>query len=196
MAYTTWLFINHNQLFYTFLFGPDGWQAYMGQHSGSMSAWQQFFVASQWGYYIMLAGLAFLVGLAVFTILQIVSTVFRESKEVIEETLPGSHRPRNIRLEIAHKFLLRAFAAGGWVVYTTFFVNSLVPFTVTLSQTGVDSLETGRHAGALVCLGAFLLLTTAVHVHVIFVRLVSLRVRLIGGEDEIIVAQAETGHVV
>lgn len=195
LGYTTWLYINHNQLFYNSLFGPDGLQTYIGQEAQSLSGWQQFFMASQVSYYVLLCGLALLVGLAVFTILQILTAVVRESKEIVGEVLPDSQHSRSQRMDIAYKFVLRAFALVGWAIYIAFFVSSLMPFAVTLNQSGIDNLEAGRHSGVLLCVSAFVLLGLALHIHIIFMRLLLLRARVFGGDDDIIEAQAQPGHV-
>jgi hypothetical protein len=51
------------------------------------------------------------------------------------------------------------------------------------------------YAGALDCLGALALLLAALHMHVIFLRTVALRPRIFGGENDVVVAEAEMYQV-
>jgi hypothetical protein len=129
----------------------------------------------------------------VFALLQLIAGIFRGSVEVIEGALPNAVLSRTARREILSKFGLRSISIISWAVYLAYFISTIMPFSIVLSQFGVDRLEVGDHSGAVAIMGALLLMSMSLHLHVIFMRLVALRPRIFGGEDEIIEAQAQAG---
>jgi hypothetical protein len=194
LGYSAWLYTTSNQLLYNYLSGPYGLQSYVLQNSLQFSAIKSILFASPISYYIVLVGVALVIGMTVFVFLQIATSIVRGSTTMVEEALdhgPGSGR---IKLQLLYRLFLRILSVGGWVIYLAFFVSSLAPFTVLVLQGGIDAIQAQNYEGGVMCLAALLALMLALHLHVVFARLSLLRPRIYGGEDEVIAAEITNEH--
>jgi hypothetical protein len=70
-----------------------------------------------------------------------------------------------------------------WVLYAFISVNILFPYCLLLSRIGADVITSAQ--GVLMNIGAFILFTLVLHVHIIFLRLFLLRPRVFGGKAAI-----------
>jgi hypothetical protein len=70
-----------------------------------------------------------------------------------------------------------------WVLYAFISVNILFPYCLLLSRIGADVITSAQ--GILMNIGAFILFTLVIHVHIIFLRLFLLRPRVFGGKAAI-----------
>jgi hypothetical protein len=192
LGYGAWSFINDNQLFYDLLFGPYGFKNVVWQHSMVQTSWQDVLFSSHIVYYIALGGVAVIVGLTVFTILQAVGVVVHGSSELLHDALDTRRRASR---ELFYRLGLRVIALVGWGVYAAMFFSSILPAVMSLNQSGILRFQAQDYAGALDCLGALALLLAALHMHVIFLRTVALRPRIFGGENDVVVAEAEMYQV-
>lgn len=182
LGYNTWMYITKNQLFYDNLFGAYGLKTYVWEHSLGATTWKNSFLASPLAYYVFVIVAALAAGLAVYTVVEIFGLLVRGGRLALRglvTLLTVHHRVRLARLG------LRILALVGWALYTAFFLSTLLPFVTILSQTGVDRVHGGVIAGWWACTGAFAILVAALHLQVVFVRLVLLRARLLLGDRAI-----------
>lgn len=189
LGYSAWHFIAENQLFYTYLFGAYGFQTFFGKATEHLS-WDAAFLGSAAAYYILIAAIAVLAGLVVYTALQSIGFLLKTSAQTWREL----HGPQATRRAVIDEELgrlgLRMVGIAGWTAYAVFFVSTLLPFTLLLTTLGVAQLQAGSWIGGVQVAAAVGLLAVAMHVHVIFARLCWLRPRLVGGDAAIEEAEA------
>jgi hypothetical protein len=190
LGYNAWTYISNQQLFYDNLFGAYGLKTYVWQHSIEATSWGNTFLGSSIAYYILVGAAATVGGLTVYTFLQSLSLLFAGGRHIWSElTVLGSTRRAIVR-ELVARLVLRTISLIGWGVYTAFFFSTLLPFVIVLNQTGVDTVSAGQMLGWLYCVGAVLLLGIALHMQVVFMRLLLLRPRLFGDRA---IEEAEAG---
>ena len=195
LGYSGWLYISDNQIFYDYLFGAYGLKTFVWQNSLGFSIWTQTFLSSPLAYYLLVGGAAIAVGMIVFTVLQTAGVFVRGTAELIDQAQFKGPSQRTVMHELVSRLVLRITSLVGWAVYGAFFVSMLVPFSIVLNQIGIDRLRGGAFYGAFASLGAILLLSLALHLHVVFARLSALRPRLFGGDAAIQEAEAQGEHV-
>lgn len=193
LGYSGWLYISDNQIFYDYLFGAYGLKTFVWQNSLGFSVWSQAFLSSPLAYYMLVGGVAVIVGVAVFTVLQAAGLFVRGTAELIDQAQYRGPTHKAAMRELVSRLVLRITGVFGWAVYAAFFVSSLVPFSIVLNQMGIEALRQGSAPGALACVGAFALLAFAFHLHVVFVRICVLKPRLFGGDAAIEEAEATSG---
>ena len=76
-------------------------------------------------------------------------------------------------------------------MYLSAFFSSILPTILSANQVGIERIQAQEYFGAVDSIGAFLGLILALHMHVIFLRTVLLKARVFGGEDDVVVAEAE-----
>lgn len=187
----TWTYIDDHQLFYGYLVGPSSLSEFISQASSpSVSAWLHFLADSRVTYYILLCAFAAVVGLAVYTLLQVSGFIYSGSVELLHTTMDHRASQRSHRVELLLRFGLRLLAMAGWTVYMVATLSVLLPFTVALERLGLADFRNDAALSGIGCyVLAWLLLVITLHLHVVFMRLISLRPRLFGGTNEIVVAE-------
>lgn len=190
LGYDAWLYISHNQEYYNLFFGPYGLKSFNWQPSDGFSAWKQLFLASSASYYVVLLAVAAAVGLLTFSLLQVSGVLVRSSVELLQTTLDTEEAHKRARRELIERFMLRMISLIGWALYTAATVSVLLPACVVLSQFGVEEVQQGRLTGLTSSLVAFILFIVVLHLHTVFMRLVALRPRVFGGENDIVEAEA------
>jgi hypothetical protein len=189
-ADSAWTYISNNQLLYDYLFGAYGFKTYLWQSSAHATALRNAFFGSLAAYYILVFVAATTGGLIVYTLLQGLSLFVSSTRRIwLELDTLGSTR-HAILAKLFSRLGLRTLSLVGWTIYAAFFFSTLIPFSVILIQTGVAHINNGAILGWLDCILAALLLTLAMHLHVIFVRLIFLRPRLFFGDRAIEEAEA------
>jgi hypothetical protein len=190
LGYSGWLFISENQLFYDYLFSAYGLHTFAWTQVGN-SAWHRSFLASPLAYYALVAAAAAAAGLAVYTVLQGATLVLNWTTSLVKEARDPSASRRAIFNEQLARLGLRIVTLAGWGLYGAFFVSTLVPFTIVLTQFGVGRIEAGSSMGWLQCFGAVVLFAATLHLHVVFARLCLLKPRVFGGGAAIKEVEAE-----
>lgn len=192
LGYSAWLYIGENQLFYNYLFGVYGLKTYVWQLSVGATAWDRSLLGSPLAYYMLVGAAASAAGLLVYTLLQWLSLSFSQGRLLWRELHTSGQDHRQIAKGLLARLGLRTTALVGWGVYAAAFFSIVVPFCIILNQNGVDRIHAGAQAGWLSSLGALAILLLTLHLHIVFLRLVFLRPRLIGGDKAI--AEAEAGE--
>jgi len=185
IGYNSWIYISNNQLFYEYLFGAYGLKTYIWQQSLTATNWKTSILASPLAYYVFVLVAAIAGGLISYTILQTIGLLFASKRPAQRELARLGSSNNAILHALLTRLGLRILALVGWAIYTAFFFSTLVPFVLVLNQMGIGTIHAGQLSGWLECGGAILLLLLALHVQVIFIRLIFLRLRLFFAERAI-----------
>lgn len=186
LGYTAWVYVSEQQALYEYLFGPYGLKTYLWQQTAQASSFMRAFLGSSApAYYLLVGGAAVAAGVVVYMGLQAASLLSNIGGDVWRELRAKGASRSAVIWELAARALLRAVALVGWGLFAAFFVTTLVPFAAVLNQLGVQTVLGHRPLGVFACLGAAALLLLSLHMHVVFLRLVCLRVRLFGGAEPV-----------
>jgi hypothetical protein len=189
LGYTTWSFLNDNQASYDTLFGTYGLQGYISERSSGVMTLQNTLLASPVAYYVLVGGVAIAAGMAVFTLLQIAGLLFRSTTLFMHDAIQGRSARVTFWGEQFVRLGIRVLALVGGAVYAAAFMSMILPFSILLNQTGVEGLNQKNPVGAVMCVSALLLLLIALHLLLVFARVIALRPRLFGGDQEIAAAE-------
>jgi hypothetical protein len=183
IAWQSWAYINHKQLFYETLFGSHGVQTQLISRADTTSIIHDVLFNDMLTYQTLLVACAIGVGCLTYMLIRGLTGLAEGSA-----TWWGELRSRDARIHATFiagtkRIGLRFISLLGWIVYTVFFVRLLLPLCTVLVHTSLE------HASADGSIGwALLVISTAVfaaclYMHVIFMRTTFLRVRLFGGMD-------------
>lgn len=181
---SAWAYISSQQLFYDYLFGPYGLETYLWQHAAHATSVRDAFLASPIAYYIIVTLVATAIGFAVYVVLQLLGVLSQAAHTY------GQTRNR-LHAVVSSRPLVRILGLLGWAAFGAFFFSTLLPFSLLSVQQGSERIRLHDIShGALYCLLAVGVLAWSLHLHVIFMRLVWLRPRVFGGDNEIEAALA------
>lgn len=192
LSYTGWLYLHDNNLFFNTLLGDNGLQSYLARNGQDIGATQKVLLASPAAYYVLVVGVAVAAGIVVFTLLQIIGSLFRSTSYFVQEAIGGGHGRMAFWGEQFIRMVLRVMALVGGAIYASAFVSMILPFAVLLNQTGIEGIHQNNLTSLSLCAAALILLVIASHILIVFLRLIVLRPRLFGGDEEI--AAVEAGH--
>ncbi|HSX33546.1 MAG TPA: hypothetical protein VLF91_04370 [Candidatus Saccharimonadales bacterium] len=188
LAIMDWAFLTHSPLLYNYFFGPDGLVTELQQSPTNLSGlWHGIFTD-----HFSRAALTYLfillIAVVIFSLLEVlvhvaggVRTSMQEAAQMPKQFGPG------VLLETTRRLLLRLGVVVVWFGYGVLFVKVIVPFSVATSRYGIATI-TQHHQGWYVALGAGLLVV-ALHLHVVFTRLLLLRLRVFGGVEALLAAE-------
>jgi len=186
-----WAFVAHNQLLYTYFFGPYGLATvFQGVPVKADALWHGFLtqplVREGITYFLVL-----FIAVVIFSLLEGGSKAFsgvangaRDLRDSRRLHLPVLYHTILIRI------IVRIFIVALWSLYTVAFFVVIVPYVVAQARFGIATIahwENSRYV-----LGAILLLFAALHGHVIFARLLALHPRLFGGVTELLESEHTT----
>ncbi|HSW66226.1 MAG TPA: hypothetical protein VLI54_03755 [Bacillota bacterium] len=191
LGYSGWLFIRENQLFYNYLFGAYGLETFAWQTNVAGSIWNQRFLSSPLAYYALVGAAATAVGITIYALLQGIPLLFGRTRWLVGSVRATGSR-HNEALEQLARLVLRIISLGGWGLFTAFFVSTVVPFCVVLTQFGIGNLQGDRPFGWVQLVTALVLFIASLHLHVVFMRLCLLRPRVFGGASAIEEAEAHS----
>lgn len=173
-----WAFITSNPLLYDFFFGEAGVVTILETAPEPDTT-----TASPILYYAAVSAVAITVGVVLFLGLR---SIHRQISSRTGRPLPTKlerYRQHVLNEELGARIAFRFGVLVAWLVYGVLFMQFLLPFAVLLSRIGAEQLSTVD--GWLKNLWGFLLIALALHIHVIFARLLVMRPRLYGGEAAI-----------
>jgi hypothetical protein len=186
---SSWLYISHNKLFYDYFFGAYGLTTTLIRLPDSSAVLWYWLSSNPITYYTLVVVTAIIAGLTVFTILQSVSRLIRESSLIWHELRDARERHKQAIREQFTRLAVRVAGLMVWAIYISLFFSVLVPFCIVTLQSGIDSIATGDLTGLLQVLGSAVMLWIGLHMHIVFARLVKLRPRLTGGIIDIELAE-------
>jgi len=174
---SAWTYVSAKQLFYDYVFGAYGFKTYIWQQSASITAFRDTMLNSSVAYYVFVALAATAVGLIVYAGLQFLSLLFSWRHWSGLDSL-GVNRSEIAR-ELFRRLCVRVATMLGWAVFGACFFALLLPMVALLSQMGVDHIQEGmKFLGGLILAAAVVILALALHLQVVFLRLVLLRPRV------------------
>ena len=145
---------------------------------------------SSLSYNIAVLCFAALVGLAIYATAESLRHMIAEAHTTLEEVEFANQSTKQVlEKRLGLRLGLRATSAFVWLIYTILFFSALLPFCASLvakASSHAPLWLSARYAGA------FILLVVGGHVHVILMRLLVLRPRLFGGQDDIVISRG--GH--
>jgi hypothetical protein len=183
----------HDSLIYDYLFGPHGQITILEEGASGISAVFAALFSQPLGYDVLVFLGALIVGFMMYAILQVSSRGFF----IVISTLlnvslaQATGTKRALEIEIGSRIGFRLTTIVLWFLYWQLSLKIILPFCVLTSRVGTASLDTV--SGWLYCLLSYALLVLALHLHVIFIRLFTLRPRLFGGRD-VMLAILENRH--
>ena len=179
---SNWAYVLEHVFFYDYLFGPEGLitninnvAATDGLHNISD------FLGGSVSYNVLILGVAVLVGVVVYVALQVFGR-FANNASAAWESIHGQ---TNITThDIAQRWAIRIAVAFAWMIYCLLFIKIILPFCILAAQVGIRQLW--APSGIAYFVFGTALTWASAHMHVVFLRLVILRPRVFGGEDEIL----------
>lgn len=128
----------------------------------------------------------FLVGMTVYAFISGAGSSIDAVQKLHEDEQLLHMQKKKLQREWVLKLLLRASALFAWIIFITIFMKLLLPFSVLSFQVA----GSGGFSFSTITTGllGFVVLTLALHLHVVFLRSVLLRPRVIGGMDDILAA--------
>ena len=173
-----WSYITQSPFLYEYFFGPQGFIT-ASQTSANLADSISLVFASPITYNIFVAIVAVLVGLIVYIGLESLSIAALG----IADTWDIIHvNNREARLSMVREMSIRrsfrTVVVIVWCLYWLFFINILLPFCILSTKITTNEAITPEGASS-IALGS-LALFIGFHLHVIFMRLITLRPRVFG----------------
>ncbi len=192
LGVVNWAFLAHNPALYAYFFGPYGVFTVL-QHAplSVRLIWHNVFGGGV-GRNVLSYLFILLIALGVFTVLEggsmAVSEASAEAKEM--HNAQTQHFPL-LRHDIWMRTISRMLTAAAWCVYSVVFVWIIVPFCVSETRFGIATMYSQpSHVGHVIV--GVLILLVASHLHVVFIRLLALRLRVFGGTA--VLLELEANH--
>jgi len=181
LAIATFYYLSGNGTIYDFLFGPNSSAELIRQSKGTVEALSNTVFGNPVLNKILYFAFWMIVGLLVYFLLFVVikgtSTAVADIEEATYKNASFSEKLQNI----ITKLTIRLILIIAWITYWIFFIKTLVPFSVLYTHVGINDFP--RLNGWLYTTLGVLVIIASLHVHLIFMRLIALRVRLFGTED-------------
>lgn len=171
-----WAYVMASLPFYDFFYGQQGIVTVYEQSPNMTDSFWVTITASPAAYVVGIVSAALGMAAIVFVTLRLIERGFGAMHTAIIEEPFERH-------EQLRRNLTRGAVCLLWVVYWLVFLNVVAPFCLLLSRIATENLN--EWSGIVIWVSSMLLLIAALHMHVIFLRLVALRPRLFGGEADI-----------
>lgn len=179
LGVNAWIYIDDSRLFYDDLFGARGIiTAVLQTPADVVSLLRTAFVGNV-TYYALLALFSAFVGLAVYEVLIAMDRIRSNVKEMQLEVRVAGLSYRQALEERVEILGIRFFVCCAWALYGLLFIKLLLPFGIILLQNGIDAIEVNVANGWLSLVASAGFLALIWHIHVIFMRLVALRLRVL-----------------
>jgi len=170
-----------NGIIYRFLFGANSSTELIQTSRSTIAAFSNTVFGNPLLNKILFFAFWMLVGLVVYMVLY----GFIRGTSSAAEDINESHFLNTDRHETVRTFEIRtgirSIALFGWIIYLVFFFKILFPFSILMTRIGVTDYP-AFHAW-LYGLSGLIILTSCLHIHVIFLRLIMLRTRLFDSND-------------
>lgn len=173
LAALSWSYASQVQFFYDSLFGPNSIVTTLVASPDLFATFRYYVLASPTTYYVVLFISAILVAVLVYELLQGVGRLARQAS-----TADGTA----VRDALA-ALAVRVISLATWMVYTIVFMGVLIPYIESTASGSMTLLAAGDNSGWWYLVGGGLLLAFGLHMHVIFARLTTQRLRLFSNVD-------------
>lgn len=180
IAVVAWSYIESNGLFYDFLFGRFGIATAMLFLPSNTFTLGRDILNSSATYYCVVIIASIMIGVLVYELLQGVGRVSHEAKVIVEELRTRDPYLKETLYNDLTRLGVRLISLATWMVYCILFINVVWPFTVLLVQHGFTNINEHMYYGLFYLVMAMAFLAVSLHLHVTFLRLCTLRLRLFG----------------
>jgi len=181
---SNWSFLIRTPLFYDYFFGPKGLVTLMQNSSGSLSSFGDAVVAGPFTYNILVLVVAAVVGLLVYGFLEGFDRLAANTNQTLQDMHDTNKSySRAMKMEAGVRLGVRVTAMVMWLLYWVFFSKIIIPFTLLVFRMGLHEpfTRTGIEYNALGIVVLFL----GFHLHVVLLRLLTLRLRVFGVKPEL-----------
>jgi hypothetical protein len=185
ITFTNWAYVSPSNPSYGHLFGPYGLTTIFQESTNALAAINGIF-SSPLAYNLSVILFALFIGLLIYVLLEGVDHIAASAHTAISEVelINDPVVKKRMKVESEVRLGLRAGSLVVWIIYLIFFARVIVPLCILLGRLDTNHLLSG--VNILKILGAFALLTLALHIHAIFMRLLVLRPRLFGQQNVIV----------
>ncbi len=181
IAAAVFSYISGNGLIYDYLFGPNSSAELIKQSRGTVATFSNTVFGNPTLNKVLYFAFWMLVGLVVYIILY---TIFRSTSKVAEDINVATFKNAKINDILSNfgvRLAVRCGVALGWVLYTIFFIKILLPFSILCARIGAADFPS--LTGILYGLLGLVVLVISIHLHLVFARLMALKVRLIDSPE-------------
>lgn len=172
-----------NGAVYDFLFGPDSSSELIGQSKGIFDTFSNTLFGNPTLNKLLYFAFWMLVGLIVYFILYFLVKGASSTVENIEESQYKSSRVNDVLQSVGFRLAVRVGFLVVWMGYWIVFVKLILPFSVMATRVGIANLPEVQ--SLLYFVLGLIVLILGLHLHVVFMRLIMLRVRLTGSSESI-----------
>lgn len=177
----TFYYLSGSGLIYNFLFGNNSSVELQSQSRSTIVSFSNTVFGNPTLNKILYFAFWMLIGLLVYFLLYIVIKGTSSAVEEIEESKYTNASTKELTNQIIYRLLIRVVLIVSWIIYWILFIKSVLPFCVTATRVGAANLPSWNGISYMLLAG--LLFALSLHVHIIFMRLISLRVRLLNSSD-------------
>ena len=174
----TWSYRTGSGVIYDFLFGRNSSEELIRTSQSAVSAFTSTIFDNSILNKVLYFAFWLLVGLMVYIVLYLLirgtSSAVEDAREATYTNIQKQEVARSLGLRLG----LHLLVAAGWAIYWVFFVKILFPFSILATRSGLSQLP---HAiGWIYSPLGLVIMAVSIHMHVVFLRLLVLRVRLYG----------------
>ena len=181
LSLATFYYLSGNGAIYNYLFGPNSSTELIRQSQGSISAFSNTVFGNPLLNKILYFAFWMVVGLLVYFLLYVIIKGTGSAVEDFEEAGYKNAHVEEMLQGIVSRLAIRAILVVTWVIYWIFFVKTLLAFSILSTRVGITNFP-DLNGWLYTALGV-LVLIASLHVHVIFMRLIALKVRLFDSSD-------------
>jgi hypothetical protein len=178
LAANAWIYIDDNKYFYDFLFGSNGIVTAINHTPNDILGLVRSTFSGSILYYVLLVLTAFFVAVVVYELTLAIGRVQKSVQEVKDEVHIAGLTYSQAFDERLPVWGIRLVCGVVWALYWVIFLQILLPFGIFILQNGIDYIATETPGGWLSILISGLFVVAILHIHVICLRLVSLRLRV------------------
>lgn len=179
-----WSYAAHSGRLYVFLYGSSSSTEVIKTSQGIFSTFNNVVFGNPLLNKVLFFVFWMLIGLIVYILLQgFLRGVAGAAEEVQESRYVNAGKAQGLRwLEI--RLATRLCVLAAWILYWVVFIKLLLPYSILTARFGVDTSAGSPVHGWVYALSGFLALALGLHLHVVWLRLLVLRVRIFGTSTE------------
>lgn len=176
LAISLFSYTSGSGLIYDYLFGPNSSAELIRSASGSVDAFTNTVFGNSTLNKILFFCFWMVIGLIVYLILYLVFKGTSEAAQDIQEAGYVNSRGKELLRAIETRLAVRTVVIVIWAVYWVFFVKTLVPFSILSGRVGGAAFPAPN--GWIYSGLGLIVLVLSIHIHLIFLRLTALKLRL------------------
>jgi hypothetical protein len=172
-------FLPGNETLYNYIYGEDGLLRLLENSNSSIVDFYQQVTASSWSYVAFVVLIALTIGASIYLVTQLINRLIYDIDSTWHIWSADPHLLASGVRDIMLRTLFRIGMVVLWLGYWYITVKVIWPFCAIAVNAGIDVFPS---ADAMVYVFGYglVLFVVALHLHVVFLRLIALRMRLIG----------------